>query len=125
MPVIDLHELLRLVASGSSVAEPTILACIGVAALFLLSELVAHRTVVYRRNNEGALITLILAAVAFYAFGYFGLLTVVVGTVVGRGLGYCQSKRRMKGSSQRETRRERRVLAASRTFRSHQVPLHA
>lgn len=83
MPLIDPSELPRLLASGSSVAGPTILTCVGVAALFLLSELVARRTVVYRRNTEGAVFSLVLAAAGFYALGYLGLLTFIIGILIG------------------------------------------
>lgn len=83
MLLIELPELPRLLARSSSDVGPTILTGISVAALFLLSQLVAHRTIVYRRNNEGAFFSLALAGGGFYAFGYLGLLAFIGGTVVG------------------------------------------
>jgi hypothetical protein len=55
----------------------------GLVLLFLVAKFMARYTVVYRRNNVGIVVALALSAFAFYAWGWIGLLSFVLGNLVG------------------------------------------
>ena len=62
----------------------SLLLCIAsVYILFLLSEVVARMTIVYKRHNLAVFFAFVLAASGFYFLGFAGLLAFVAGTFTG------------------------------------------
>ena len=56
---------------------------VGLIGIFVLAHGLGYFTMIHRRNNEGIVGSIALAALAFYVFGIVGLMFFGVGVVHG------------------------------------------
>ena len=101
----------------------TILAPLTLLLIFALARVVAHYTIVYRRNNLGVCAALVLSAVAVYVWSWLGLLSFAAGTIYHAWTWLCDirdaNQKMRRGALPRSPES---TSAAHRRTRTHSAP---